>query len=219
VSLPGGVAAAGVPTFVGADEFTQALAIVGAAGAALAPLAPIFTLIDAVLSVKEFAESVPGVVTNPGGVVTAIGKLAQKIGRLASVVPQLSIPVLAVDVIDTLIALLGGLVVQLNAIVIQSERIASALETAATLPPGARGSLETIAAQSTAANDVQRANLQHAITSANPIFAILNLFVSLIGIPGVELSLDLTAGSPQDAIAALNQAIAVLRQFRRAIPI
>lgn len=217
LSLPGGMAVAGVPLSVGADGLTQALALVAAAGPAMAPLAPVFTLIDAVLSVKDFAQAVPELLTNPGALVEAIAALVQKIGKLASLIPQLSIPRTILDVVDALIALLGGLVVQLQAIAAQEARIASASAAAALLQQPARGALETIASSATQAVAVQRADLAMVLLGAAPLIGIVNVFMGLIGAPGLSLSTDMS-GSTQSSIEALNAALVVLSSFRRSIP-
>lgn len=219
LSLPGGMAVAGVPTSVGADALTQALALVGAAGPAMAPLAPAFTIIDAVLAVKDFAQAVPELIVNPGAVVEAVVKLVAKIGKLASLIPQLSVPLMILGVVDAVIALLGGLALQLNQIAAQEARIAAAVAAAADLPEPARGALEAIAGQATAAVGVQRADVATALSGADPLLGIVNAFVGLIGLPGLDLSIDVTSGSTQDAVDALNAGISALQQFRRTIPL
>lgn len=218
LALPGGMAVAGVPLSVGADGLTQALSLVAAAGPAMAPLAPIFTLIDAVLAVKDFAQAVPELITNPGALIEAIVGLVRKIGKLASLIPQLSVPLMIRDVVDALIALLGGLGVQLQSIAAQEARIAAAVAAASALPQPARGALEVITGRASQSVGVQRADLATALLGAAPLIGIVNTLVSLIGLPGLNLSLDVTSGSTQDAIDALNIGITVLQAFRRAIP-
>lgn len=219
LSLPGGLSIAGVPTAVGADSLTQALALVGAAGPAMAPLGPVFSIIDAVLAVKDFAQAVPELIVNPGAVVEAVVKLVQKIGKLASLIPQLSVPLLILGVVDALIALLGGLALRLSEIADQEERIAAAVAAASSLPDPARGALEAIATSSTEQVAVARADIATALVGADPLLGIVNAFVGLIGLPGLSLSIDVTSGSTSDAIDALNAAIGVLQQFRRTIPL
>lgn len=219
LSLPGGMAVAGVPTSVGADGLTQALALVAAAGPAMAPLAPVFTIIDAVLAVKDFAQAVPELLTNPGALIEAIGKLVVKIGKLASLIPQLSVPLMILGVVDALIALLGGLALQLQQIAIQEARIAAAVALAGTLPGDAGAALSTITTAASAALGVQRADVATALSGADPLIGIVNSFVGLLGLPGLSIAPDVTSGSSEEAVASLNAAIAVLQQFRRTIPI
>lgn len=216
--LPGGMVVAGVPTTIGANSLTQALALVAAAGPAMAPLAPVFTIIDAVLSIKDFAQAVPELVTNPVAVVEAVVALVRKIGKLASLIPQLSVPIMILGVIDALIALLDGLGEVLTAIAQQEARIASAGALAATLPTTARDALELIVERSTASLAVQRADVATALLGAEPLIVIVNAFVGLIGLPGLTLSIDMS-GSAEDAAQALTTASDVLRAFRRSIPV
>lgn len=219
LSLPGGLRVSGVPTQVGATSLTQALALVGAAGPAMAPLAPAFTLIDAMLSVKDFAQAVPELIVNPGAVVEAGVKLAQKIGKLASLVPQLSVPVMVADVLDAVILLLRGLADELRGISAEEARIESVVAVASTLPPGAREALLQVVASARAATGVRRADVQTALAGAGPLLGIVNAFVGLLGLPGVELELDASSGSAADAVTALEAAVDILRAFRRSLPL
>lgn len=219
LSLPGGLRVSGVPTQVGATSLTQALALVSAAGPAMAPLAPAFTLIDAMLSVKDFAQAVPEIITNPGAVVEAGAKLAQKIGKLASLVPQLSVPVMVADVLDAVILLLRGLADELQGISAEEARIESVVAVASTLPPGAREALLQVVASARAATGVRRADVQTALAGAGPLLGIVNAFVGLLGLPGVEIELDASSGSAADAVTALEAAVDILRAFRRSLPL
>src|SRR5690606_15745654 len=122
--------------------------------------------IDAMLSVKDFAQAVPEIITNPGAVVEAGAKLAQKIGKLASLVPQLSVPVMVADVLDAVILLLRGLADELQGISAEEARIESVVAVASTLPPGAREALLQVVASARAATGVRRADVQTALAGA-----------------------------------------------------
>jgi hypothetical protein len=93
------------------------------------------------------------------------------------------------------------------------------MTTAGSLPAGPRAALETILSSATGAVGVQRADLATALVGADPLILIVNSFASLIGIPGLSFSLDVTSGSTAEAAAAINDAITVLRTFRRTIPV
>lgn len=213
VRMPGGLVVQGVAHQVGATALTQALALVGAANAALAPLGPVFAIIDALLAVKRFAESVPGVVTNAGAVISAVEELGAKIGRLASLVPQLSVPLMVVDVLDAVIALLEALAVELAAVEAQEARIAEAQAAALLLPEGARVELEAIAGVATLSVEVQRADIETTSASAGPLLRIVNIFCALIGIGGGSSTVDASSA------AALLEAVEALRAFRETIPV
>lgn len=213
VTLPGGLVVRGVAHQVGATALTQALALIGAANAALAPLGPVFTLIDAMMSVKAFAESVPNVVTNAGAVFEAVSDLATKVGRLGSLIPQLSVPLMVVDIIDAVIALLGALAAELAAIEAQEARIAAARAAALLLPAGARLELESIAGVATLSIEVQRADIATTSASAGPLLRIVNIFCALIGIAGGSAEVDASSS------ASLTAAVTALEAFRRTIPV
>lgn len=219
LSLPGGLVVAGVATQVGATSLSQALALVEAAGPAMAPLGPVFSIIDALLAVKAFAEAVPGLITNPGALVDAITDLVAKITRLGSLIPQLSVPLMLIGVIDAAIALLSGLALELGTIAAQEARIAAATAHAATLPAGPGAALLTITAAATAAVAIQKGDVAQSLAGAGPLLGIATTFGGLIGLGGVSVDVDVTAGSTQDAVDALDAAVVVLQTFRGSIPV
>jgi len=218
VTLPGGLVVSSVAHQVGATSLTQALSLIGQANAALAPLGPIFTIIDAVLSVKAFAEAVPELIVNPGAVVEAIVGLVQKIGRLASIIPQLSVPLMILGVVDVVLALLEGLTLELQAIAAQETKIATARAVAVELPVGARAALEALADVSAASVVVQRTDIATTASSAGPLLAIVNVFCGLIGLEPLVLELG-AGGSTAEMASSLATAVQVLTAFRSSIPL
>lgn len=215
VRIPGGVTLnASVPQ-ISASRLTLSKNLVSQANAALAPLAPIFTMIDALLSVKEFAEAVPGLITNPGALAEAIAGLIENIDKLSSLVPQLSVPVLAVDLIDTIIEILAGYRETLQAITEQNARIATAA-VAADLPGNEALGPILICAQQVSADML--ADLAASSAPMNQFIGILNAFLGLIGVPEIpaldDIGEDAEAGF--ELIAAFERTLIAARD---AIPV
>lgn len=185
------------------------------ANAALAPLAPIFNIIDALLAVKDFAEAVPGLLTDPGALIEAIAKLIEKISALAQLIPQLSIPFLIVDLIDVIIAVLDGVITELAKIVEQELKIAAAGLRAA--EPG-NASLIPIVECATDLNIQLKLQLGQGLAPLNSLFGVLNLFLGLIGAPEIP-PLDDLPEDASEAIESLTVVVEALQKARDAIPI
>lgn len=213
VKLPGGLEVSGTPDQVGADAMGQVRAFMSAANAALAPLGPFFKIIEAVMSLKEFVQAVPKVVTNPGKVIKAAGNVVKKIAALAPLVPQLSMPFTILGVVDALLTLLEAIVSELNGIVQQAARIEEARAASVDAP-------ELLSIISAAESQLQseQGNLAQALAAVSPLVEIINTFTGLVGLPKLPLSVDMT-GSAADAIGSLNKALQTLRQFRNTIPV
>lgn len=219
VTLPGGLVVSGAAEEIGANALAQARALLRSANSALAPLGPAFTIIDAILAIKGFADAVPELVVNPGAVVEAVVELGTKVSRLASLIPQLSVPIMVVGLIDAVLALLTGLQAELAVIADQMARIETTRATAATLPDAARAALESIADAASAQVQVQRGDLATALSSIGPVLGIITTFASLAGVPGVSLDVDVTSGSVDEAADALGVAASALGAIRSSIPV
>lgn len=215
IRLPGGVALSPGTGSVTPSALMVAKNLTSQANSALGPLAPIFNIVDAVLAVKDFAESVPDVVTNPGSVVEAIGKLVEKIDKLASLVPQLSVPLMIVDTIDVVLDILSGMVVTLDAIVAQNIRIAAAKTKAE--EPGNEALLPIIECAESL-NAEYLVSLEASTEPLNRFMGVLNLFLELIGLEPLPTVSDL-GDDPEEAIQLLRDFEQILRTARDAIPI
>lgn len=215
VRMPGGpILSVAVPQ-TSPTDLAVAKNLITQANAALAPLAPLFNTIDAVLAVKDFAEAVPDLLTNPSAVVQAVADLVEKVDKLAALVPQLSVPILAVDLIDVIITALSGFIDQLGTIVEQQIKIAAALTTAET--PGNEGLVE-IAACAQTLNDQVMADLAAGAGPLNQVIGVLNLLLELAGLDPIP---DL-AEIGDDAEAAIDQlgtVVETLGTLRDAIPV
>lgn len=213
ITLPGGLVVEGVSQQMGADAMTNVRALIGAANTALAPLGPIFTIIDVLIAVKEFASSVPDVVLNPGSVVEKVTNLIAKASKLLGLVPQLSVPIMILNTVDAIIALVNGLADEMDAIAEQAERIeeARALQTEAPC-------LEVVLDDADAQMAQHQANVAASLESVEPLIQIINTFADIVGLPKIELEVD-TSGSPGDAAQALRDAADLLTTFRGTIPV
>lgn len=184
--------------------------------AALAPLLPVFNIIDALLAVKDFAEAVPGLITDPTALIDATAALIEKISKLAQLIPQLSVPFLVVDLIDVGITALNGFVTELEKIVEQETAIAAAI-TKANTPPVNTALLE-VTVCATEINDATKQGLEEGLGPLNTFFGVLSIFLSLIGQPPIPDVADLGEDSAA-AIAALQDTVKLLQDIRNAIPL
>lgn len=215
VTLPGGAVIPVMVPEVFPSELQIAKALIGQASGAMAPLVPVFNLIDAMLSVKDFAEAVPGVITDPGALVSAIEKLIEKITKLAGLIPQLSVPLMLLDLIDVTITALGGVVTQLEAVAVQTAKIATSEALAA--EPGNESLLEVVdCAKGLLAK--MNAGISEGLGPINSFFAMINIFLGLLSLGQIP---DLSA-LPEDtaeAIEALGAVVKLLQDLRATIPI
>lgn len=215
VRVPGGVLLSVSVSETSPTPLAISKNLITQANAVLAPLSPIFTLIDAMLAVKDFAEAVPGLLTDPGALVEAIDKLVTNIGKLAGLVPQLSVPFLVVDIIDVVIEILAGIRVTLEALIDQNVKIAAAGLAAAEPGNEALGPIVTCAQD---LNAQIQADLAAGSAPLNQFIGVLNLFLSLIGAPEIP-SLDDLGDSPEEGLVVITEFETILRTARDAIPL
>ena len=216
IRMPGGAAIPVMVPHPSPSNLQITKALMGQASGALAPLVPVFNIIDAILAIKDFADSVPGVVTDPGAVVEAIGALAEKVAKLAQLIPQLSVPFMVLDLVDVAIAALDGIVTQLEAVVAQEAKIAAATLKAA--EPG-NEALAGVVACATDLNATTKAAIAEGLGPLNSLFGVINIFLGLIGAPEIP---DLSGPLPdntQEAVEALAGVVEVLQTVRSSIPV
>lgn len=213
ITLPGGLVVGGIVHNIGPDGLQQARAALGSLNAALAPLGPVFSIIDAFLAVKGFAEAVPELIVNPGALIEAVGELISKIARLAGLIPQLSVPLIVVGLIDAVLALLSGLDLQLMAIAAQEAKIATAAGMVATVP-----ALGPIVEAATAQTDTARANVMASLEDLGPVMGIINVFAGLAGLGPVSIASG-GGGSTAAAREAIGALVDALTVVRSAIPL
>ena len=216
VRLPGGAALSVMVPDINPSDLAITKSLLSQGNAALAPLLPVFNIIDALLAVKDFAEAVPGLITDPSALVDAIAALIEKISKLAQLIPQLSVPFLVVDLIDVGITALNGFVTELDKIVQQEIRIAAAITKANTEPANPALLEVTVCASEIVASTKQ--GLSEGLGPLNTFFGILSIFLGLIGQPPIPDVSDL-GDDAAAAIAALKDPVKVLQDLRDAIPI
>lgn len=216
IRMPGGAQLSVATPAIAPSSLMVSKNLIGQVNAALAPLSPLFNLIDALLAVKDFAEAVPGVLTDPSALAQAISDLITKIDALASLVPQLSVPLMVVDIIDVTIEVLNGFKTTLQAIADQNERILQSELAAA--EPGNEALIPIVECAKGVSGQLQE-SLVAGAAPLNRFIGLLNLFLGLIGVPEIpELGGDLTS-DPEAGITVIEAFQEVLTTVRDAIPI
>lgn len=213
VRFPGGIQmSAQLPTTSPSSNLENAAMLLGRVTAGLGPLGAVFSVIEAVLAIKDFADAVPKLLTEPTAVVEAIVELGKKVSKLVSLIPQLSFPIMLFDMVEAMVTLLEGLQVELAALVAQQDQIALA---EAELPnaPG----LGPVIDQATADVATQSDNLGSILVDVDAIIGIINIFAQVLGIQ-VPASGSLP-NDPGEAIDALDPLIKILRDLLNAIPV
>ena len=215
VRMPGGATLSVSVAETSPPPINIAKNLVTQANAALAPMVPVFNTIDAILAIKEFADAVPDLLTNPSAVVQAVAGIAEKVDGLVQLVPQVSVPVLAVDLIDVIITSLRGFRSQLEAVVEQQARI---LEAAATAEEPGNEALLPVVECAQALSDQVILDIQAGAAPLNQFFGVLNLFLGLAGLEPVP-SLDGISSDAGDAVDELAAFEELLGSLRDAIPV
>lgn len=216
IRLPGGAALSVMVPDINPSDLAITKNLLAQGNAALAPLLPVFNIIDALLAVKDFAEAVPGLLTDPSALVSAIESLIEKIAKLAQLVPQLSVPFLVVDMIDVAITALNGFVTQLEIVVQQELRIAAAVVKANTAPVNAALLEVTVCADSI--NAATKQGISEGLGPLNTLFGLLSIFLGLIGQPPIPDVAEL-GDDTAEAIASLRAVVDLLQGIRDAIPL
>lgn len=215
VRMPGGATLQVMVPDVNPSDIAITKSLLSQGGAALAPLIPVFNLIDAMLAVKDFAEAVPGLITDPSALVSAIEGLIEKIAKLAQLVPQLSVPFLVVDLIDVGITALNGFVTQLEAVVAQEIKIAAAIQKA---NDTGNAALLEVTVCATDINAKVKQGISEGLGPLNSFFGVLSLFLQLIGQAPIP-SIDELGDDAQGAIDVLRGVVDTLSAVRDAIPV
>jgi len=217
VTFPGGARlCAQVPTSGGPTPLELSKQMMAQCSAVLAPLTPIFDIIGAVLSIKDFAEAVPGLVTNPGAVVDAVANLIQKVAKLASLIPQLSVPLMILGLIDVIIAYLSGVSEALQGLAQQAAAIADAAAIAEEQNLDELRDAVACADEQLAA---QLANLKAGSGPVDDLIAVINTFIGLVpGLPEIPTLGDI-GEDVEVAAATVADLVDVLATVRAAIPV
>jgi hypothetical protein len=214
VTLPGGLAVQGSAPYLGASPLEASRATISAVTSALAPLGPVFAILDALLAVVKFAQTVPKVVTRPDKVVAAVLDVVKKSGALASLVPQLSVPLMILGVIDVVIAHLAGLrdeVTALSALATRADEVAALAETVPSLGP--------ISVEVQSQITSRRAQIECGMGDVQPLLGTISALAELIGLPPITVSGDATTGTLDDLATMLDDLVEALTNLRATIPV
>lgn len=226
ITLPGGVSLqsileSGQLPYLG----TAVSSIIQSLSSAILPLVPFFKLLDVVLKIIDCIMAIPkalGPPPNPTKIITAIAKLAKAVAALAPLFPPLSVPYMVVTTIKTIVVALTAFIQELEHQIVALTTIDAGRLIANALagdPDTAAGAALLAAALDCAESDLDqmRALGLAGLGPLSNILQILNVFVSLIGIPQI-LPIDVSGGTAQDLLAPLNAAVATLQAISNAIP-
>lgn len=226
IIFPGG-AVLEIPTPPGIDvafAIDYAKQILAAVSAALMPLQPIFSIIDTIMAIVDFAKAVPDGIAalDPGKIVEAIPKITAKLDRLLAMIPPLSIPIFLKSLLRVIIVMLTGLKQALNAI-IDAILAASLAEARAAVVAefSISASLQLTAAAecAKASASASMGGLAQGLKPLDALLKIVKLFVEMIGLP-VEIPTIAELGADAKvAVNAIDVLIEALTLVRSAIPI
>lgn len=218
VTMPGGARiCAQFPSAGAPSPLELSKQLLAQTSAAMAPLKPIFDIIEFAVSVKDFAEAVPGLLTDPSALVQAVEALVSNVVDLAAIIPQLSVPLMILDLVDAILAYLTGLSAELTALSAQVSAI-DAAEVIAIGPP----TLDVLQDCVDVARTQLDAQLQNLANGAGPIdeiIGLLNIFVGLIGLPEIPTIGDADTSDIQAFADQIGAFVDVLTAFRATIPI
>lgn len=214
VTLPGGLAVQGSAPYLGASPLEASRATISAVTSALAPLGPVFSILDAVLAIVKFAQTVPKVLTRPDKVIAAVVDVLKKAGALASLVPQLSVPLMILGTIDVVLAHLAGLRDEVAALATLATKAEEVAELATTVP-----ALGPIAVDVQSQITARRAQIECGMGDVQPLLGTISALAELIGLPPITLSGDAAAGSLDDLATLLDDLVETLTALRETIPV
>jgi hypothetical protein len=191
-----------------------AMQLMAQSSAATAPLAPIFDIIGAVMAIKDFAEAVPNLITDPPAVAEAIVKVVETTAALAQVVPPVSVPALILDAVDLMISTVDGMIEEVRSLADLQSRTASAqslMESTGnvTLQEAIDCAEEILGAR--------QENLDQMIASTGGFVALANAMGELVGLPALP-ALDALPSDLGEAEEALSDVQTVLGAIRVLIP-
>lgn len=185
---------------------------------ALAPLNPIFTVIDAVVSIKDCIEALIdalGPPPSPKPIIECLKKLLFLVEKLIKMLPQLSIPLLVAQFLDALIIFVKSFRAQVLAII---NRVASQIE--AGLRAAQLGNLVLQASVDCTLENlgIELQNMGKQAEPINLLIGSINAFLDIVGLPCIP-SLEIPTELAEEALAPLDLLIKILEALRDAIPI
>ena len=185
---------------------------------ALAPLKPFFDVLETAIQIFKCVKAIPKAVAtlNPKPLLECIPQLAQKVDQLLRLIPQLSIPYTIVSVIDAIISLLNCTINFIEGLITQTERLAERIAKAAEIDDE---KLDAILECANTDIEAMRANSLAALDGFGSLIGILNVLMSLLGLPEIDLSAIDVDVPLDEMIEPLRQIIRILEEIRRLIPL
>jgi hypothetical protein len=214
ITFPGGAKIGPMVSDLYATEAELARALLGQVQVVLAPLKPVFDILAAVMAIVEILGAVPKVPSNPAKFLKAMADAAKKFAALTKLVPQLSGPIMLGHVLDVVISVLNGLLAEVDAVVVQQKRINSlSLKII-----GEHDLLRDVLACATRINQMRMCAIDESLGPMRGLFDLLNLFLTMIGLPKLE-ALGPLGHDPFGARTALLGLVQALRLVRKGLPI
>lgn len=183
---------------------------------ALAPLSPLFTIIEALLAVKEIADAVLEL-PDPQPLIDAIPGLQAQIDKLLAFLPQVAIPRLALDAIDCIIAELEKLRRKVSGLLAEIDRIATVLDRATELDD------PQLNAFAVCATDRVGATLDETLAGLTALGRLLGVIGGFLELIGVDVALpdwsDISGAAIDTLLEPIDRALDLLRTARGLIPV
>jgi BMFP domain-containing protein YqiC len=203
--LPGGVAI----EHLRLAEFVQP---------ALTPLVPLFELVDTIAALFQVVKAIPDALSmppNPTKIAAALPGLGEKVSKLMRLVPQLSLPSTVAGLLDLVIDVLVKARSELLHLQGQLRQLEAAVDRAAQLDDPA---LMHILDCSKGNIEQQAANVGKSLASMGRLIGLLNMFLGMIGQPGVPDLSGLSTRPLDEVIEPLDALVETLRAARRNVP-
>ncbi len=194
--------------------------LIGQANSAMAPLIPIYNIIDTVIALFNCVKAIPdalGPPPDPSKLAECIPNLVDKIEELLGLIPLASLPLLIISIIDALIAFLEGIKDQIQALIVHLADVATAATRAEQLGDAKLLLLVQCAEEKV---DSQIQVINQSVAPINKTVALLNVFLSLIGLPEIpDFGELIVSGDLGGSIAPIDETIETLIAVRDSIPI
>lgn len=190
--------------------------------AALTPLTPFFNLLDLVITLVKCVEAIPDGPTELPPFKTLIADcipvLPQKIAKVLALIPPLALPITILGFIDALILLLQGFVGFLNRVIGTISNIIDSQTRAAELGSFALTNIADCADENA---ELEMTSFNESLGPLNLLFGLIDTFLGLAMIPGVEEIPQLSdvGVDPSAALDPINAFLDAILIIRAAIPL
>lgn len=206
ITLPGGVTMASLNLM---EEIQPALT----------PLVPVFDVIDTIVSIFNAIQAIPdtlGPPPNPAALAAVMPELAEKVTKLLRLLPPVSLPMTIIGIFDLIIDTLRQARSQIIHLQQQMVQITGAIDRATELEDAGLTAIITCAE---AHVEQEAANVGKSLASMGKLIGILNLFLSMIGLPEAPDLSDLSGRPLDEALPPIDGLIEQLQTLRSAVPV